>query len=207
MVRNADAVSRREERTERRRSQVLDAARACFRAEGFHGASMSRIASVAGMSVGHIYQYFENKDAIIIALCERDFEELMSVPPLEEVDLGTVDGFVEAALANLPSWLDPSRTAITIEIVAEAGRNPRIAEVVRRVDASFRAITRETITPLLADLDPAEFEARLEMLILLIQGLPVRATAHPDMDRDLLADGFALALRNLLSASPAKQAV
>ena len=63
-----------------RREQVLDAAEVCFRAEGFHGASMARLAAAAKMSVGHIYQYFDSKDAIIVALCERrfsGFEELL----------------------------------------------------------------------------------------------------------------------------------
>src|SRR5690606_4064328 len=54
------------------RRDVLDAAGACFREEGFHGASMSRIAARAEMSVGHIYRYFDSKEAIIIALVERD---------------------------------------------------------------------------------------------------------------------------------------
>ena len=56
------------QRAEVRRQQVLDAAAQCFRASGFHGASMAEIARTAGMSPGHIYNLFANKDDIISAI-------------------------------------------------------------------------------------------------------------------------------------------
>ena len=36
----------------RRRAQVLEAAAKCFNSEGFHGASMAKIAAEADLSVG-----------------------------------------------------------------------------------------------------------------------------------------------------------
>ena len=56
---------------------MLDAAAICFRNHGFHGASMAQISKTAGMSPGHIYHYFDNKEAIIAAIVERDMEEMM----------------------------------------------------------------------------------------------------------------------------------
>ena len=47
---------------EARREQILDAACDCVRRAGFHGASMAEIAQAAGVSVGQIYRYFENKE-------------------------------------------------------------------------------------------------------------------------------------------------
>ncbi len=46
---------------ESRRQQILDAACDQVRQSGFHGASMADIARAAGLSVGQIYRYFENK--------------------------------------------------------------------------------------------------------------------------------------------------
>ena len=60
------------ERAANRRRQVLDAAATCFRRSGFHGASMSEISKAAGMSAGHIYNYFASKDAIIAAFVEEN---------------------------------------------------------------------------------------------------------------------------------------
>jgi AcrR family transcriptional regulator len=48
-----------------RRDQIVDAAKLCFRQHGFHAASMAEIAHASQLSVGQIYRYFDNKDAII----------------------------------------------------------------------------------------------------------------------------------------------
>jgi AcrR family transcriptional regulator len=45
-------------------------------AVGFHGASMADIAKAAGLSVGQIYRYFENKEAIIAAIVAQDLAEM-----------------------------------------------------------------------------------------------------------------------------------
>src|SRR2546430_14175526 len=54
-----------------RPSQILDAALACFAKHGFHQASMHDISAEAGISVGLIYRYFENKEAVISAMADR----------------------------------------------------------------------------------------------------------------------------------------
>lgn len=55
-------------------SAVLDATIRIFEQEGPERATTSRVAEVAGVSVGTLYQYFENRDAILYALQDREFE-------------------------------------------------------------------------------------------------------------------------------------
>jgi AcrR family transcriptional regulator len=55
-------------------SVILDAAVRIFEQEGSDAATTSRIAEVAGVSVGTLYQYFGNRDAILAALQDREFE-------------------------------------------------------------------------------------------------------------------------------------
>ena len=45
--------------------------------EGFDKASTNRIAEVAGVSVGSLYQYFPNKEALVVAVIERHNQEIM----------------------------------------------------------------------------------------------------------------------------------
>lgn len=55
-------------------SAVLDATIRIFEKLGPEAATTSRIAEVAGVSVGTLYQYFGNRDAILDALQDREFE-------------------------------------------------------------------------------------------------------------------------------------
>jgi AcrR family transcriptional regulator len=58
---------------------ILDAAVRILDQESSDAATTSRIAEVAGVSVGTLYQYFANKDAILDALQEREFERAMEL--------------------------------------------------------------------------------------------------------------------------------
>jgi AcrR family transcriptional regulator len=53
---------------------ILGAAAQVFGREGYATATTDRIAARAGVSVGSLYQYFPNKDAILVALTERHID-------------------------------------------------------------------------------------------------------------------------------------
>lgn len=57
-----------------KRRQILDGAHAVFTAQGFDAASMSEIATAAGVSKGTLYVYFEDKEHLFVALIERERE-------------------------------------------------------------------------------------------------------------------------------------
>src|ERR1700726_4224170 len=57
-----------------KRRHILEAAEGCFRRDGFRGASISDICAAAQMSPGHLYHYFDSKEAIIEALFELRME-------------------------------------------------------------------------------------------------------------------------------------
>jgi AcrR family transcriptional regulator len=199
MVRTVEALARQQQRAETRREQVLDAAEQCFRAEGFHGASMARIAAAAGMSVGHIYQYFENKDAVIIALCERRFSGFEQLLLAAEQAPGDPAFLVDNWIAQFAWWIDPLRAPLTTEITSEAGRNPEVAEVVGRIDRHFRAIMRRSLLPIAGPIPAEEIDDRLEAIVMLSHGMTTRITADPDADPDRLLGAFRLAVHRLLA--------
>jgi AcrR family transcriptional regulator len=55
---------------------VLEAVQLVVKRHGSHAVTTSRIAEVAGVSVGSLYQYFPNKRAIFTALHERHVEDV-----------------------------------------------------------------------------------------------------------------------------------
>ena len=54
---------------------ILSAAAQVLKRKGYAAATTDRIAERAGVSVGSLYQYFPNKDAILVALAERHIDE------------------------------------------------------------------------------------------------------------------------------------
>jgi AcrR family transcriptional regulator len=80
---------------ERRRRQILDAARACFIRKGFYETSMQDVFTESGLSAGAVYRYFKSKDELVKAiategeaLLTRFLEQLLDedpLPPLDEI--------------------------------------------------------------------------------------------------------------------------
>jgi AcrR family transcriptional regulator len=54
-----------------RRNQILDAATGVFAEKGFHRAKIKDIARVAGIADGTVYNYFENKTALMLGIFDR----------------------------------------------------------------------------------------------------------------------------------------
>lgn len=61
----------RQQLIEARRNQILDAAAQVIAEKGFHRATTKEIAGTAGISEGTIYNYFDNKESLLIGLMVR----------------------------------------------------------------------------------------------------------------------------------------
>ena len=59
-----------EERSQRSRTQVLDAALGLFSHQGYRATSMREIAEKAGVSTGNVYHHFKDKEAIFLELLD-----------------------------------------------------------------------------------------------------------------------------------------
>jgi AcrR family transcriptional regulator len=188
-------------RTLARRRQVLDAAERCFRRDGFHASSMAEISHEAGMSVGHIYRYFTGKEAIIAAIVREDVEAILD----HAAHFPTAGPDLKAALIHhvdegVTKASDPERAALMLEIRAEAARNPEIATIVREADAKISQYMRGLILDTVGrKLDKAELDARVEMFHLIFQGIALRTTANPDLNRKALSQIVKLTLDAILT--------
>ena len=186
---------------EARRQQILDAACDCVRQAGFHGASMAEIAKAAGLSVGQIYRYFENKEAIIAAIVAQDLAEMREkFAEMERRPGDLVDAMTEHLPEAVDKCFDLGRAALTLEVLAEAARNPKVAAILRAADEQERAFAQSMLDrSRQPDWSDAEFQARCEVLGMMFDGMVMRAVNHPDTDRDALARVLATAIRHLLT--------
>jgi AcrR family transcriptional regulator len=69
----------REEKSERSRRLVLDAALKLFSRQGFRGTSVREIADSAGVSIGNLYHHFPDKEAIFRSLLD-EYREMTTDP-------------------------------------------------------------------------------------------------------------------------------
>ena len=123
--------SRRDERKQETRQELLASAAAVFAEDGFAGASLERIARGAGFTTGAIYWHFGGKDDLFLAV----FEEyaLMRVGELSTVHAGSGEGLAARGRALADQWMhrqarDPRMVVVTLEFAAHALRVPRLRE-------------------------------------------------------------------------------
>jgi AcrR family transcriptional regulator len=131
----------RQERSRLTVEAILDAAARVFERHGYAGGTTNRIAERAGVSIGSLYQYFPNKDAILVALVEQHLDEGTAAigPVLADLvaDAPPVDvamrQLVEAMVA-----LHRERPALHRVLFEEAPRPPALR---RRLEALEGAAT------------------------------------------------------------------
>src|ERR1700678_2262285 len=106
------AVRRRPQQRRARQTfdAVLEAVIRLLKREGLAAITTNRIAEVAGVSIGSVYQYFPNKRAIFIALHARHIDQIDCVihrtlaehteSPLEDLIEALVNSMVEVHTAD-----------------------------------------------------------------------------------------------------------
>src|SRR3954468_15736166 len=125
-----------------RRAQILDAAIICFAKRGFHQTSMHDISAEAGISVGLIYRYFANKEAVIAAMADRHKTEIQDLLDRAREAASLFESleiiFTAHCSENSPKVL----SAFVVGLDAEASRNPPVADLVRDVlDTAMQGVT------------------------------------------------------------------
>lgn len=145
----------RQQRSAQTRRDILDAAARVFSEHGYAAGTTNRIAAAAGVSIGSLYQYFPNKDAILAALTDAHIdaggtllaERLRDGLPESLADLLRL--FVRAAIDNHRD--DPALHRVLFEEAPRSGRcwhgcaRPRPA--LSRASPNCCAVTPKSVRP------------------------------------------------------------
>jgi AcrR family transcriptional regulator len=111
--------------------------------EGFDKASTNRIAEVAGVSVGSLYQYFPGKEALVAAVIDRHNQDIMQVVhrALAEVAAQPIETAVRrlVAVAIEAHRIDPKLHRVLAEQIPRTGRLANVEAFNRDISALFRA--------------------------------------------------------------------
>jgi AcrR family transcriptional regulator len=198
--------SPRQARAQATREAILEATVVVLEREGLDAATTTRIAEVAGVSIGSLYQYFAHRDAILHALQEREFDravglmsEVLADGNLARSPRETVTAVVRGLGALYASAPGLHR------VLAIEGLRVVEAERVHAFDLRVVAIIKQFLAAaparlLRRNLDAAAFVAfqsvRATMLAMLLE--------HPPglSEEDLVAELVDLVLRYLVDDEP-----
>jgi TetR/AcrR family transcriptional regulator, repressor for uid operon len=168
-----------------KRQQIVDAAIVCFAKQGFHATSTAQICAQAGMSPGNLFHYFPTKDAIIQAIAELDRAETATAFDTLATASNVVVGLKALARDALVAASDPAHCALSLELTAEAVRNPAVATM---FEANERLTHRNLVVLLKQGVDRGHVEPSLDLdqcaawLIAIFEGAILRAALDRNAD-------------------------
>ena len=128
-----------------RREQLLATALEVFARQGFHATSMNDIADAAGVTKPVLYQHFDSKRDLYLALLDEVGGRLLRA--LATATEGTTDGKVrtERGFEAYFRWVADDHDSFLLLFGSGARRDEEFAEAVRRVEAQIA----EAIAPLI----------------------------------------------------------
>lgn len=150
-----------------RRETLLGVARALFVQQGFHNTGMAQIARESGVLVGQIYRDFASKEDLIAAIAERDITDLLD-------DAALCSAAAAGDTRRLREWIagksDACSSRLYADILSEATRNARAAEILRSTQDRLRARLDAALEVLAPGAARTAARARLGDLIFVAAG-------------------------------------
>lgn len=188
-------MSKRETSTRQRRALIVEAAAECFIKKGFHQASIRDIARVAGISLGNLYNHFAGKDELIAEFAVAEANEISELAEKVGRQPDPVSALQCFVLEYLDVAREPANAALTMELTAEALRNPEIARQFSVNRQSLRNLVGAILEGGRADgtfnaSSPVEEESNA--ILDIVEGLALRSAFSksemtPDARRTLVA--------------------
>ena len=178
-------ASRRQRQPEVSRSEILDAALACFTERGYHQTSIDAIADRARLSKGAIYWHFAGKRELLLALVDRSQQQMESLARAVEAAPDW-----RAALAVLFAQA-PEQIAhqlpllrVSLEFVAQGPQDEGLRERAERKLNRWEHVVAEQLERGVAAGELAPIAAREYLLVIgaAISGLTLAKLAQPELD-------------------------
>lgn len=139
--------SARQERSQVTVDAILEAAARLFAEGGLDQVNTNRIAELAGVSIGSLYQYFPGKEAILGELIDRHSEQTIAVlaAKLAEFDSRPIPAVLREIVEILleADTIDLNLHRVFLDRLPDAGRIEQRHGEIRRVTAAVRQLLLE----------------------------------------------------------------
>ncbi len=190
--------------------QIMEAAAQVFAEHGSEGGTTNRIAERAGVSIGSLYQYFPNKEAILVALFEqhiRSSEEALRVLIAKALAESwgperMIQRFIRTTLE-----LHTSAPRLHHVLLYDAPRPPEVVEQIHRFEDAMAA----TVTQLLSEhlgLQVRYAGHAAYIIVHVVEALAHEFVIHPPKQMDeetFIAEVVVLVRGYLLKPCPAPE--
>ncbi len=177
-------------------SFVLDAAAQVFAERGY-AATTNEIAARAGVSIGSLYQYYADKDALLVALAERHLADAQAQLQAALEDAPTEpDQLVRRVIEVVVALNRPS--ALHTVLYQAAPRTPELIEVLDRVRDGLSAAVAALL--IAAGVDPPVAQRRGHALVVAVDAAiheHVLAADTPDDEHARIDDVVTLTTATL----------
>ncbi|MGE2815733.1 TetR/AcrR family transcriptional regulator [Mycobacterium heidelbergense] len=187
----------KQERAAQTRQRILDAAARVFADHGYTAGTTNRIADGAGISIGSLYQYFPNKDAVLRALMDSHVDAGARLLG-ERLASGMPQGLDEALRLFVRATIDNHRDNPRLHRVLfeEA---PRAPEFLARLHDLEQLMVDATTRLLEQQPDVRASRLNAQIVVATIESLVHRLVASPSpVDFQRLEDEIVLLLTGYL---------
>ncbi|WP_394825245.1 TetR/AcrR family transcriptional regulator [Pendulispora albinea] len=160
---------------------ILEATVRVLTKVGYDRASTNRVAAAAGVSVGSLYQYFPNKEALLVALVDRYHQRLMNV---------TFDRIARANAQDIPTAvreviqavveahvIDPVVHQILVEQIPRIGK---LGEILSDIEVRTIPVVRTYLEQRKDEIRIRDLDAAAYVVVVAVQSLTDRMVHHKD---------------------------
>ena len=151
----------RQQRSKATVEAIFEATARVLESDGLTALTTNHVARLAGVSIGSLYEYFDNKDALLVAWCERHISEvketadlmfasLADTPPEAAIEL-FIDGLlamnqVRPKLKHILMEELPKRLGLHPIVELDNHFERRVTEYLRSKQGTLRDIDLESMS-------------------------------------------------------------
>ncbi len=155
----------------------------------------------AEVSVGQIYRFFPGKADIIVAIAEDNVQ--MALRDMKNIFAGVLVGersLIEAIEAIARSSMTTDERGLMFEILAEAYRNPRVAEKLSEFVVPYREGIKQLVSLARRDATSEELNGYADIMMACFFGLGHRQLITPTVDIDCASHQAATLILRAISS-------
>lgn len=189
----------RQQRAVETRQAILEAAARVFAEYGYAAGTTNRIAAAADLSIGSLYQYFPNKDAILSALTDAHVDAGIALLR-ERTAAGLPESLEELLRLFVRTAIDNHRddTRLHRVLFEEAPRSPVLLDRLHRAEGDAVGAVRALLDSH-SDVTVADTAFAARMVVTTVESLTHRLLAcEKPAGAEQLEDGIVMMLAGYL---------